>query len=338
MNGDNLYAKVAKINFAFHGSRTLHAATSLRVFDFVAYEGSSAEEVSKQARADTRAMGILLDALVALRLLRKKKDRYFHSKVSRVYLRSDSPEYFGHMILFEDLLWNDWGRLAQCIKGGNPVRSPDRFQRTEADTERFIMAMHSIVSARGDAKDLAGRIDLKGFRGLLDLGGGPGTYAMEFARANRHLDVGIFDLPGTLRVTRRLLAQHGMQERIRLHEGDYNLDPFPSGYDVVLLSNIIHGENEETNEALMAKIYRAVGPKGSVVIKDHLLDRSGTAPPDGALFSVNLLLFTNGRCYRSDEVSSWVERAGFDRVFEEKLPPPMNSSLILAGQVTVRSL
>src|SRR6185369_10922963 len=58
-------------------------------------------------------------------------------------------------------------------------------------------------------------------------------------------------LPGTLEVTRRHLAESGLEDRIRLVPGDYRRDPLPSGFDVAFLSNIIHGEDEPSRRGAL---------------------------------------------------------------------------------------
>jgi SAM-dependent methyltransferase len=163
---------------------------------------------------------------------------------------------------------------------------------------------------------------------MLDVGSGPGTYPVEFCRRHPHLQVTIFDLPGTLDVTRRHLANSGLEDRIRLVPGDYRRDALPSGFDVAFLSNIIHAEDEATNRELMRKVHAALAPGGRVLIKDHVTDDSGTSPAAAALFSITMLLFTRGRDYAYGEIRSWLLDAGFARVGVDVLPPGLISSLV----------
>jgi hypothetical protein len=51
------------------------------------------------------------------------------------------------------------------------------------------------------------------------------------------------------------------------------------------------------------------------MVRDVLMNRAGTNPDWGALFSVALFLHTpNGRCYALDEVRGWLRAAGFSRI------------------------
>ena len=225
-------------------------------------------------------------------------------------------------------MWNVWEKLAQAVRTGKPVRTPDMHQTNKEDTECFIMAMHHLVSARGDAGLLAERLNLGGVQSILDIGSGPGIYPIAICRKYPHISATIFDLPGTLEVTRKVLKKESFDNRIILIAGDYNVDPLPAGFDVTLLSNIIHSENEDTNKALMKKVYDTLNQGGRIIIKDHIMDESLTKPACGAIFSINMLLTTKGRDYGFHEVRGWLVGAGFVDINLEELPPPMTSSMV----------
>jgi hypothetical protein len=111
--------------------------------------------------------------------------------------------------------------------------------------------------------------------------------------------------------------------------GDYTRDELPKGFDLVFLSNIIHGETPKTNLALMRKVFDSLNPNGRIVIKDHIMDSSLTRPKAGAVFSLQMLLTTNGRDYSFDEVSDWLAQVGFINVQEVPLALPLTSSLVM---------
>ena len=112
--------------------------------------------------------------------------------------------------------------------------------------------------------------------------------------------------------------------------GDYRSERIPGNYDIIFLSNIIHGESTEKNAALMKKLAMNLNPAGQIVIKDHILDESRAHPPVGAIFSLLMLLTTDGgRCYSFAEIKSWLEIAGLKHVQQIDLAPPLTSSLVI---------
>ncbi len=191
-----------------------------------------------------------------------------------------------------------------------------------------MLAMHH------NALPLAGRIaellDLSGAHSLLDLGGGPGTYALAFAEREPGLKVTILDAPYALEVAARNVAEAGLGDRVLLRTGDFMKDDIGGNYDVVWGSHIIHSYGEDDNRRLMQKIRRALARGGRVVLHDFFLDGSRTSPPDAALFALNMLVATgDGRSYATSEAQGWLEAAGFSQFRRVCLDGP--SSLLIAA-------
>jgi hypothetical protein len=275
----------------------------------------------------------LLNSLVAIQLLEKKQDNFSLTAASKTYLVSHGPQSLTGMIRFDASLWNCWGDLAEAVRSGQPARAPDMYQGDPRETETFINAMDSLVRARGDGEIVATALDWRGVTELLDIGSGPATYPIALCRKYPQLRATIFDLAATLDVTRRYIGAAGMEERIRLLKGDYRSDPIPGHYDLIFLSNIIHGESYEENQRLMTKLVANLRAGGRVVVKDHILDTTRTQPAVGAIFSLLMLLTTqSGRCYGFDEIKAWLEHAGLHRVTQMDLPSPLTSSLVIAAK------
>lgn len=324
------FADIARLNGGFIESRVLHVAVKLGLFDAIAANHRTAADVAQALQTNPDATELLLNALVSLSLLEKTQGCFSLTDGARTYLLKTSPRYLGGMILFDSSLWEVWGRLEEALKTGAPVRAPDMFQGSAEETERFIMAMHSLVMARGDGEIVCQSLDMSEAALLLDVGGGPGTYAIHFCRSFPKLRVTIFDLPGTLKVATKLLDPTGfLKNRIDLVSGDYTRDELPKGFDIVFLSNVIHGETGETNLVLMRKVFDALNPNGRIVIKDHIMESTLTKPKAGAVFSLQMLLTTGGRDYSFDEVSGWLASAGFKDVKEIPLVSPLTSSLVI---------
>ncbi|MBI5755658.1 MAG: methyltransferase domain-containing protein [Nitrospirae bacterium] len=322
------FTHLDNLSGAYAESRILHAAVELNIFDTIGDKKVSAEEVAENIRTDTRATELLLNALTALNLLNKEGNLFSLTDLSGKYLLSASESCYSGMIRFESSMWKVWERLADAVRTGKSVRTPDMYQTEKEETECFIMAMHHLVSARGDAGYIADRLNLTGVHSVLDIGSGPATYPIAICKKHPHISVTIFDLPATLEVTKRVLEGAGVSRKIRIIAGDYNKDPLPAGYDVVFLSNIIHGEDEGTNKTLMKKIFQSLNPGGRIIIKDHIMDESLTRPACGAIFSIYMLLTTKGRDYGFHEVKEWLEEAGFVDISLEELAPPMTSALV----------
>ncbi len=154
----------------------------------------------RRSDATRGATALLANAAAALGLLEKRAGALrFERGTARRFLIASAPEYLGGLILFDEAIFPLWERLENSIRTGSPARTPDMYQRRPEETRRFIRAMDSLVRARGDAPWVAANLDLSGVRAIADVGGGPGTYLIEFLRRFPALKGAILDLPATLR-------------------------------------------------------------------------------------------------------------------------------------------
>jgi len=327
------FSTIAGIAAGHAEARAIQIALKMGVFEQLDCEGLAADALASAIGGEVRATGILANALTATGLLHKIEGRFHLDQASRRFLVKRSPEYLGGMILFDAALWDEWGRLEDSLRSGAPARMPDMFQSTPAATALFIRAMDSLVRARGDDRWTAEHLDLGFARSIADIGGGPGTYLVEFLRSFPDLRGAIWDLPATLEVAQQILAERApsMMNRIELRAVDYLASELPGPVDAIFMSNIIHSENEAVNASLMAKCFRALNAGGLIAIKDHIMNRDLTEPAAGAVFSLYLLLTTHGRDYGFDETAGWLGAAGFVEIKMMTLPsPPFTSSILTA--------
>ncbi|HTY56375.1 MAG TPA: methyltransferase [Candidatus Binataceae bacterium] len=330
------YAALSALVSGHVQARAIQVALKLGLFEALAQGERDAAQLASAIRGDQRATMILANAMVALGLFETSAGRYRLAEIARRHLIESSDEFLGGMIAFDEAIFPLWARLEESVRSGAPVRTPDMFQSRREDTERFIRAMDSLVRARGDARYLASILDLSNVEVMIDVGGGPGTYLMEFVNRWPRMRGVVCDLPATLAVAREMLAERGAiaQERIELAAFDYHRDEIPVRCDAILLSNIIHSEPEQVNQSLAHKCFRALNPGGRLIIKDHILNAELTEPAAGVLFSLYLLMTTNGRDYSFDEARVWLAEAGFVDIAQQRLPsPPFSSSLMFARRL-----
>jgi len=311
-------------------ARIVQSAAELGIFDALEAESQSADALARQLKLEAHATELLLNALTALNLLVKQGQLFSLAAVAKRYLLRSSPQSVAGMIRFDASLWACWEKLPDALRTGKAVRPPNMYQDDPAETATFINAMDALVKARGDADVLATVMDWDGVNTMLDVGSGPATYPIALCQRFADLKATIFDLPATLNITEHFVREAGMAGRIGLIAGDYRSDPIPGRYDVAFLSNIIHGENSPKNVALIEKLAANLNPGGRLIIKDHILDDSRANPTVGAIFSLLMLLTTDGgRCYSFSEIAAWMNHAGLNQIQQIDLAPPLTSSLVI---------
>lgn len=308
---------------------TLQAAVRLKIFTALAGGGLLAEELAAKLGSDERATSLLLDALSAMGLLVKEGEIYRNSDAAEELLVADSPRYMGHIIMHHHHLLDGWAQLDQAVQTGEPVKK--RSYGTDTERESFLMGMFNLAMAI--APTIAKEISLSGRHRLLDLGGGPGTYAIQFCLANPGLRAVIIDRPTTEPFARRTVERFGVSERIDFVGGDFTVDGISGGpYDVAWLSQILHSNPLGACEKLIERTVNALEPKGMILVHDFILDDTKDGPEFPALFSLNMLLAGNGgRSYSEREIRDMLEKAGVEDITRYQFRAP-NGSSILAGR------
>jgi len=308
------FGQLMSLARGFQAAKMLMVAVELGVFDFLE-EPKSAVEVAAYIQADARATDIFLDGLAALGLVVKGVD-YFHNRevVSR-YLVHGKEGYRGAIIRHMHHTMQGWASLKDTIIAGHPPDlEPEKWldrnkERSEQEMRDFIWGMHAL--ARDLAPQVAAVLDLRGVRHLLDLGGGPGTYAITFCQAHPQLRATVFDLPGPVKIAQENIARYALSHRIDTLAGNFLKDGIGAGYDAIWISHILHSHTEEQCHLILHKAIQALTPGGLLSIQDFFLNDDGCSPPGPAMFSVHMLAVTpGGRSYKHQEVAQWLVAAG----------------------------
>lgn len=299
--------KISEIANAYKQSQLLFTAVNADVFTPLDAP-RSAEALAEAKGWSVRGTAIFLDGLVGIGLLEKDGDQYVNTPAASACLVPGKPAYQGAIIRHTQNSWDIWAGLEESVRTGTGVR---RGQHEDPEELRdFILGMANIAML--SAPDLLEHVDPAPYRNLLDIGGGPATYTITFLRANPDMRATLFDFPGVVEIARQQVEQAGLAGRVSFIAGDCTRDELGSGYDLVLLSNVVHILGPDENAAVVRKCFDALEPGGTLIIKDFLTDPGQTGPPFSLVFAVHMLLHTDkGRTYSTGEVRAWTEAAGF---------------------------
>ncbi len=318
--------RILQTTGAYWATCALHGAVALDVFTCIGDQRSAGKSLARQLNVAEDAVIRLLDALVAMGLLSKDVDGYANTEASRTYLCADSEHYLGYIIRHHHHLVPSWARLPEAVRSGRPIRLPAK-SKSDAQREAFLMGMFNLAMQL--APRLVPAVDLAGSRTLLDLGGGPGTYAIHFCRRYSDLAATVVDLPATQPIAEQTIHKFGMQARVSFVPGDYLRDALPAGFDAVWMSHILHGESERDCRGIINKAFRCLNPGGVAVIHEFILEDSLDGPLFPALFSLNMLLGTDGgRAYSQSQLAGMLGDAGFIDIERLDFCGPNDSGLM----------
>lgn len=322
--------RVLQVSGQYWKSCALHAGVKLGVFTVLGHEQLSSQEVSRRLNCDPRAIAMLMNALAAMGLVKKSGAVFENTAVAQTFLCKDCPDYIGYMITHHHHLVDSWSRLDEAVRSGKAVRS--RVSRDSAEwRENFLMGMFN--NAMAIAPAVADAVDLSGREHLLDLGGGPGTYAIHFCLKNPQLRATVYDLPTTQPFAEKTIQRFGLSDRVDFAPGDYLDDSIPGDYDVVWLSHILHAEGPEDCRRIIGKAVSRLRPGGVIMIHEFILNDTRDGPEFPALFSLNMLLGTSaGQSYCEGELFDMLAEAGVRDVRRLDFKGP-NDSGIVSGRV-----
>jgi SAM-dependent methyltransferase len=305
--------------FTYRLPRVILTALELNLFTALDRKTLSIAALAKRLKASRRGLDILCRNLASVGLLLRHGDRYRNGPLAATQLNQRHPAHrHGYLNLIRDQ-WNDWSQLTRVVRRGRPVdhEDPDdpEYRRS------FTWAMHH--RSLEVAPRVAAQINLKNVETLLDLGGGPGTYALAFLERNRQLRAIVCDRAPALEVAREIAASLKHGRRLSYLPLDFMTKPIPGRYDVIWFSNVLHIYSPEENQQLFRRIRQVLNPGGRLLIQDaFLLDRNGLYPLETNLFAVTMLLFTKtGNTYSVREASAWLRRAGFKRIQQIPVKP-----------------
>lgn len=297
---------------AYRLPRVMIAAIELDLFTAIGMASWTIPDLAREMKVSERGLAILCRNLAMAGLLKKQGETYRNRRLGATALNAHHPTYRGDYLQLITSHWADWGRLLESVKTGLPL---DHDEPEEPDyRRRFTWAMHHRTLET--APKIAAQVDLRGARTLLDLGGGPGTYAMAFLAMNPTLRVTVCDRPTALDVAKEIASAHKAGARLSYLPLDILTEDIPGFYDVIWYSNVLHIYSPQDNQALFRRALASLNPGGRLLIQDAFLhDRDGLFPEEASLFAVSMLLFTeSGNTYKAAETRAWLTDAGFERI------------------------
>ncbi len=305
---DNLEqaAALLELNWQFRSSRALMAAHQLGFFEALA-KPRQAAQVALKCGTDPRMTEKLLIVCCALGVLKRDGENFALTKLGSDVLLKDSPRYIGGTINHNEILWWATSGLPEVVRTGKRDAAPEPPEHFKQHLfDNWIWAMHGIAS-NGQAQWAASQLDLNDRKLLLDVAGGPGTYSIALCQRFPHLKAVVWDLPETLVIARQVIDRFGMSKRIKVQAGDWSKDEFGSGFDCMLMSNILHGPGSHAGIRLK-QAKKALKRGGLLIVHDFLLNNDRSGPLPASLF--NLWLGT----YTVSEMIAVIRKAGFGDV------------------------
>ena len=302
-----------RILWGFAGQRVITVAGRVGILHALAKRTATPEELAAELDLEPLAAGKVLRALCAQGIV-EAEEGAFTLAAALLPLFDGGDSDYGPYLDHLHGMYDRWGEnLEPWLRGQDWTVTP----RTPEVAASFGAAMRAVSSRI--ASRVAETLDLDGVETMLDVGGGWGQYSKAFRSVRPEITATVIDIPQVAEQAPAGVAGTEHEGRISWIGGSYLETDYGSGYDLVLLSNILHQEQAPEAAEIIRRSAAALAPGGRVVIVDFAIDDDKCRHPLGTLFAINMRSF--GDAWSEPEYRGWMEAAGLVDIQRQDLGP-----------------
>ncbi|MCU0303674.1 MAG: hypothetical protein MUC56_06425 [Thermoanaerobaculales bacterium] len=305
--------QLQRLLWSFAAQRVITVAGRTGILDALADRAATADELAAVLGLDPLATGKVVRALCAQGLAAAVGERYRLTAGLEPYFGRDGAG-FRAFLDHSHTMYEAWGaNLEPWLRGegwASPERTPER-------TRRFGAAMRAMGSQI--ARRVASALDLEGVQTMLDVGGGWGQYSRAICEAAPGVRATVLDIPQVAEAAPASVAGTELEHRVSWVGGDYLETDYGSGWDLVLLANILHQELAPEAAEIVRRAAAATAPSGRVAVVDFAIDDAKREHWFGTLFAINMRSF--GDTWSEPELRSWMEAAGLADIERTDIGP-----------------
>lgn len=304
-------------------SAGLGAALEHHLFWKLKDQPMTSEAVGEELGIPRRRSRLWLELLAGLGLLERQDEVYgITAATQAAIIDTHSPESWALLAQEARAAYPAGDDLARHIGTPGSVWEAlgrdrqDRYGHMSEDADwarRFTQMLYEYHQPL--ANELVENLDLTGVTRLMDLGGGSGVMSMVLLRAHPEVEAVVVDVETVSAAGEAIAARTDMGGRITYHPADFLADELPSGFDLILESDVgIH------NVDLFRKLRGSLNPGGRLVIVDDLA-QVGVPTPFAWLRQAFLssLADPDARVRSAADVKEALREAGYTVIAERTL-------------------
>ncbi|PHS05971.1 MAG: methyltransferase type 12 [Blastopirellula sp.] len=321
---------------AYQRSAALKGAIDLGLFTAVGQGNDTPEKIAAVCQADARAVRMVCDFLVVDQLLLKQNHRYTLSPTAAVFLDEKSPQYLGSIAKFtnDPILLTAFTDMKAVMQNGGTVLPQGG--TTQLDFDRwveFAESMEPLMQAPAGliAGQVAAAFGDQPIR-VLDLAASHGLFGIRVAQQCAAAEITGLDFEAVLEVAIKNAADAGLADQYTTIAGDAFAVDFGTGYDCVLITNLLHHFPLEKCEELLRKVRACLKETGMVITLEFVPNEDRVSPPVAATFALTMLASTpNGDAYVFSEYEKIFTAAGFTQ--NELMDVPNSPQRVIVSRV-----
>lgn len=299
------------LSFGVLKARMIMAGVRLGVFEALAPEPQTHERLAAALNLDAACLDLLLRCLVFAGYLELRGEHYALSPLARNTMIAGAKRDLTGFAEWHYTQWDFIGHLEELIRTGKGVDFHDTMTDPAA-WGHYQKAMLDV--ARFDAPILARHVPVRrNAMGLLDVAGSHGLLGATIARKHPPMRSTVIDLPAAIEHARRLACHEGHSDIVDHRAGDLLKEDFGTGWDVVLLSNILHHFTPDLVRTIFGRAHAALAADGTIAVWELERPSRSKRPSEGDGVALFFRLISSAAAYSGEEYAQWMKDAGFTR-------------------------
>ena len=316
---------------SFANDLFITAVSYFDFFNFLKKYQADFDNISKSLKIKKRPLDVMLTLFKAYGFIVEKDNKYYLSNVSDDYLTNESSfDLSSYVSSLKDRPTCE--EMKKVLLTGKPANwaAIKRLENWAASMEHidFARSYTASMNSRGMflADGLLNAVNLKKYNKILDIGGGSGIYSAVLLNNDLNLRATVYEKSPVDKVAQYSINEFRLNERMDVISGDMFKDGLPGGYDVHLISHVLHDWDFNEVKYILESSFNILDPRGMVIIHGAHINNTKTGPVSVAEYSVLLMFLTEGKCYSTAEMKSVLEKAGFRHI--QYRPTILNRSII----------
>jgi 2-polyprenyl-3-methyl-5-hydroxy-6-metoxy-1,4-benzoquinol methylase len=316
---------------AHQRTEALKAAVELDVFTAIGEGNRTAAALAQRCKASERGMRILCDYLTIMGFLLKEGGQYRLTTDSAMFLDRRSPACMASATVFlgSPMLTERFKNLAEAVRRGSTLAGQGSLAPEHPMWIEFAKGMAPLTTLPAEQMaQLAGAEKGEKWK-VLDIAASHGMFGITFAKKNPNAEIVALDWANVLELAKENARKAGVDARYRTLPGSAFEVDFGTGYDIVLLTNILHHFDAAGCEAMLRKVHAALKPGGRALTLEFVPNEDRVTPAQAGAFAIIMLASTpSGDAYTFAEFETMFRNAGFAKSELHTIPPGFQSVIV----------
>ncbi len=286
----------------FSYSQVLYACVCLNVLQYVGQAGILPDELASKIGLTPTNTDILVRAAVALDILAWDKARIILGPHGAALL---AQPWIMRFVEHHAHFYRDLENPVDMLRGqSRPDGLSSYWTYDQSPSNKKAYSELMAASQQAVSQQILGAFKCSRYQNILDIGGGTGAFLQSIGQINPRAKLHLFDLP-------EVIALAPAMANLTSSGGDFLVDTFPPGMDLITLVRVVHDHDDKVIVDLLRRIRLVCSPSTTLLIAEPFAGNRANAKVTDAYFNFYFAAMGQGRTRSPTEIAALAALAGF---------------------------